>query len=113
MRQGSICRDAPAPDRISPGLSETRCFFQNTLGTRAGRRAAPPIMPPRRESASSIRSICVLIGLRKKDCGEQDPDVQPNRPVIDVIQIEGHTVAKVAVAINISAETIDLRPSGD
>src|SRR6267142_3069431 len=60
------------------------------------------------------RSISVLVlGHQRQRRLEQDADVEPHRPVLDVIEIELDALLDLLVGVDFAAPSVDLRPAGD
>src|SRR5262249_42245128 len=59
------------------------------------------------------RSISVLVGGRREHGPHQDPKIEPERPVVDVVQVVFDPAAHLVIGVGFTAEAVDLRPSGD
>src|SRR5262249_53347400 len=64
---------------------------------------------PRRAASS----ICVSVRSRREHGPKHDPQIEPERPVVDVIEIVLDAVAHLLVGVGFAAETVNLRPPRD
>ena len=58
-------------------------------------------------------SICVLAECQNSDSFQQDLQIQPWRPVLDVIEIVRNASVRLLERVDFAPKTIDLSPAGD
>ena len=56
-------------------------------------------------------SIRIAVGAGRDHRPDQDLKVEPERPVVDVVQIELDPALHLVVAVGLATEAVDLRPS--
>jgi hypothetical protein len=59
------------------------------------------------------RSVCHVGPKQASRRSQEDPQIQPDRPVLDVIEIVLEPSTQLCRGVNLSPETVDLGPSGD
>lgn len=98
------------------------------LLARPGKRTCGPLrsgrpVPPRRRAgrrsrrrgaaSKAWRSIGIAVGLRRKDGHQEDPDIEAQRPVVDIVEIVLDAPQHLVIGARLAAQAVDLRPSGD
>ena len=64
-------------------------------------------------NAPSGRRGALALHAARQQRLEQDPQVQPGRPVVDVIEVVIDARAHLVVGVGLAAQAVDLRPAGD
>src|SRR5690242_5842170 len=58
-------------------------------------------------------SICVPVSPSRECSPDQDLQIQPRRPVVDVVEVILDPLLHLLVRLSLAPETVDLRPAGD
>src|SRR5271169_407679 len=110
----AISRITPnAPSSRSAGSSQSPRI---TIGMSSPTRAASPANCRRwisRERVARSSSIRVAVRARRKERHQDDLHVQPQRPVVDIIEIVLEPLVHVVIVGDFAAMTPDLRPARD
>src|SRR5262249_20357700 len=81
------------------------------------RRKAGPSVPRLdsrgRGNERKNRSTSVLIGGAREHRADDDFQIEPERPIVDVIQIVLDALSHLVVGVGLAAIAVDLRPAGD
>src|SRR5580704_19442785 len=81
---------------------------QNCLRGADAASAALQFCPP----CGSV-SIGVAISRRRQHGADDDLQIEPERPVVDIEQVVLEAPAHLLVGIDLAATAVDLRPAGD
>src|SRR4051794_10811958 len=57
-------------------------------------------------------SVSISIGTWREHRAHENLQVEPQRPVVDVVEVELNPVAHLVVAVGLAAKTVNLRPAG-
>src|SRR5262249_7391115 len=63
--------------------------------------------------AFATASMGIVIGPRREHGADHDLEIEPERPVIDVVQVVRDAAAHLVVGVGLAAQPVNLRPAGD
>src|ERR1700730_15182686 len=89
-----------------------RCAGASSAGALSRKRRAAPRFLVRREATGLGHSIRVAAGKVLPQRERDDLDVEPEGPVLHVVQIELHSPHHLFDAVGLASIAVDLRPAG-
>src|SRR5216684_9088582 len=92
---------------IGPGAQPA--LFASKGGV-PGRSAGAPVV---HLACTSAGLMGISIGRRREHGLHQDAQIEPDRPVVDVIEVVLHALSHLVVGVGFTAKTMNLRPAGD